>query len=197
MAESGAIKDGKPPASTTAAAPASAPSGRLSSLDALRGFDMFWIVGGTSIAAALGKMQDNAFTRFLTTQLTHATWEGFRFYDLVFPLFLFIVGVSMVFSLDRQLASGGRVATILKVARRSALLFAIGVFAAGGLSKPWTCAAGGPGADRSPGSDAIRSRFTSSTRSSAFNRWPHGSWEATRGTCRTPASSPASARSRA
>jgi predicted acyltransferase len=125
--------------STAAAAPSvpAEPSVRLASLDALRGFDMFWIVGGSSIAAALEKMHAGVLTRFLTTQLTHATWEGFRFYDLIFPLFLFIVGVSMVFSLDRQLATGGRGTVILQVVRRSCLLFALGVFATGGLAKQW------------------------------------------------------------
>ena len=110
---------------------------RLASLDALRGFDMFWILGATSIAGALEKMKANDLTSLLTTQLTHVTWEGFRFYDLIFPLFLFIVGVSMVFSLDKALARGGRGAVLWRVLRRSLLLFALGVFASGGLSKPW------------------------------------------------------------
>jgi predicted acyltransferase len=110
---------------------------RLASLDALRGFDMFWILGATSIAGALEKMKANEFTTLLTAQLTHVTWEGFRFYDLIFPLFLFIVGVSMVFSLDKALAKGGRGAVLWRVLRRSLLLFALGVFASGGLSKSW------------------------------------------------------------
>lgn len=98
---------------------------------------MFWILGATSIAGALEKMQVNDFTTLLTTQLTHVTWEGFRFYDLIFPLFLFIVGVSMVFSLDKALAAGGGGAVLWRVVRRSLLLFALGVFATGGLTKPW------------------------------------------------------------
>ncbi len=122
---------------STPTTPPVAASTRLMSLDALRGFDMFWIVGATSIAGALEKMDANAFTTLLTTQLTHVTWEGFRGYDLIFPLFLFIVGVSMVFSLDKALASGGRGAVLWRVLRRSVLLFALGVFASGGLSKPW------------------------------------------------------------
>lgn len=114
-----------------------AESSRLLSLDALRGFDMFWILGATSIAGALQKMKANDVTTLLTTQLTHVTWEGFRFYDLIFPLFLFIVGVSMVFSHDKALARGGRAEVLGRVVRRSLLLFALGVFASGGLSKPW------------------------------------------------------------
>jgi len=126
----GARRDGSP-------TPGVAATDRLVSLDALRGFDMLWIVGGGSVVAALDGMGDHPVTFFLARQLTHAPWEGFRFYDLIFPLFLFIVGVSMVFSLDRALAKASRGAVLLRVLRRSLLLYALGVFATGGLSKPW------------------------------------------------------------
>jgi predicted acyltransferase len=116
---------------------ANAAPGRLVSLDALRGFDMFWIVGGAGVATALEASSTNAFTKLLTTQLTHATWEGFRFFDLIFPMFLFIMGVSMVFSLDKALATSSRHAVVWRVARRALLLFVLGVFTTGGLAKPW------------------------------------------------------------
>lgn len=70
---------------------------RIRSVDALRGFDMFWILGAGTLVKALGKMSDNDVTRFLTSQLTHVQWIGLVFYDLIFPLFLFLVGVSIVF----------------------------------------------------------------------------------------------------
>jgi predicted acyltransferase len=107
------------------------------SLDALRGFDMLWIVGAAGIVRALDKMQANDFTNFLSTQLKHVDWEGFHFYDLIFPLFLYIVGVSLVFSLDKALSKGSRAQVLGRVIRRSLLLFALGVFYMGGLSKPW------------------------------------------------------------
>jgi predicted acyltransferase len=107
------------------------------SVDALRGFDLFWIVGAGILVRALDKMSGNAATHFLSTQLQHVQWEGFRFYDLIFPLFLFIVGVSMVFSLDRAIAEGGRSRALGRVLRRSLLLFALGVFYYGGFSLPW------------------------------------------------------------
>jgi predicted acyltransferase len=107
------------------------------SVDALRGFDMLWITGAGGIVAALEKMNENPVTTFLATQLKHVEWEGFRFYDLIFPLFLFIVGVSLVFSLDKALAEGGRAQVLWRVLRRSVLLFALGVFYTGGLTKPW------------------------------------------------------------
>ncbi|MFM7606386.1 MAG: acyltransferase family protein [Prosthecobacter sp.] len=110
---------------------------RLMSVDALRGFDMLWIVGAGAIVTALEQMSANPLTELLSTQLKHVEWEGFRFYDLIFPLFLFIVGVSLVFSLDKALARGGRAQVLGRVFRRGLLLFAAGVFYYGGLSKPW------------------------------------------------------------
>ncbi len=74
-------------------------SQRLMSLDALRGFDMFWILGADSFVYALHETSQNPVTAFLATQLDHAEWAGFHFYDLIFPLFVFMMGVSTVFSL--------------------------------------------------------------------------------------------------
>lgn len=119
-----------PPAGKTGAA-------RVLSVDALRGFDMFWIVGAGALVHALDRMNANAFTGMLATQLRHVTWEGFRFYDLIFPLFLFLIGVSLVFSLDKTLAQEGPAATAGRIARRSLLLYFFGVFYSGGLTNPW------------------------------------------------------------
>ena len=71
-------------------------SQRLMSVDALRGFDMFWIIGADSLVYALNRLSHTRPTAFLAEQLDHAEWEGFHFYDLIFPLFVFIVGVSLV-----------------------------------------------------------------------------------------------------
>ena len=113
------------------------PEGRLLSVDALRGFDMFWIVGAQTVVKALENLKSNAVTSFVTTQLTHVKWEGFRFYDLIFPLFLFIVGISIVFSLDKAIRQGGRSAVIRRVLVRSVLLFFLGILYYGGFSQPW------------------------------------------------------------
>src|SRR5882762_8783905 len=80
-----------------------APSQRLMSVDALRGFDMFWIIGANSLVYALNRMSTSGPTEFLANQLEHADWEGFHFYDLIFPLFVFLVGVSLVFSLSKTI----------------------------------------------------------------------------------------------
>ncbi|MBE7500164.1 MAG: DUF1624 domain-containing protein [Verrucomicrobiales bacterium] len=110
---------------------------RLRSLDALRGFDMLWILGADAILHGLNSFTDNAVTRFLAEQFEHKSWQGFAFYDLIFPLFVFIVGVSLVFSLGRALARDGRGAALRRVCRRSLLLYALGVFYYGGFAKEW------------------------------------------------------------
>lgn len=79
--------------------PELAKTGRLQSIDALRGFDMFWIVGGAELFRATGKWL--GAPEELIKQFSHVKWEGFRFYDLIFPLFLFIVGVVLPFSLAK------------------------------------------------------------------------------------------------
>lgn len=118
-------------------------SRRVVSVDALRGFDMFWILGGDSLAqaskkmAAGGGMALSAVGGFFGDQLEHVDWEGFHFYDLIFPLFVFIVGVSLVFSLTRLLEREGRVAAHRRVFRRFALLFVLALIYSGGVSTEW------------------------------------------------------------
>ena len=114
------------------------PSGqRLVSVDALRGFDMFWIIGAEALVQALDRMSPTPFTRLLADQMEHADWIGFRFYDLIFPLFLFIVGVSIVLSMDRMLAASGRKGALVRIAKRSLLLFILGILYYGGLARAW------------------------------------------------------------
>ncbi|TDX01604.1 acyltransferase family protein [Dinghuibacter silviterrae] len=73
---------------------------RLTSLDALRGFDMFWIMSGEQIVHTLAKATGWPVLVWMSGQLHHTVWNGFTFYDMIFPLFLFIAGVSMPFSFD-------------------------------------------------------------------------------------------------
>lgn len=112
-------------------------SPRLVSLDALRGFDMFWIVGAEELVAGLLKISDTGVVGFIANQLRHKAWAGFAFEDLIFPLFVFIVGVSLVFSLTKALEHGGRREAILRILRRAALLYALGILYYGGFSTPF------------------------------------------------------------
>ena len=79
---------------------------RLLSLDTLRGFDMFWIAGGEYLIVTLAALTGWPFFQWAATQMEHVEWEGFRFYDMIFPLFLFIAGVSMPFSILKRKQRG-------------------------------------------------------------------------------------------
>jgi len=124
------------PIETRTTAPATT-NRRVMSVDALRGFDMFWIIGADSLVVALNKMTKTRPTEFLADQLEHVDWQGFHFYDLIFPLFVFIVGVSLVFSLSKSIQQVGRQEALKRVFRRSVLLFVVAIFYSGGFTNPW------------------------------------------------------------
>ena len=110
------------------------PAGRVISIDALRGFDMFWIIGGERIFASLHDIFDSPATAMIRTQLTHVKWGGFRFEDLIMPLFMFIVGVVMPYSLyKRRLEGQGKARLYLHVLKRTVILFVLGMVAQGRL----------------------------------------------------------------
>ena len=117
------------------AAPAPSPAPpRLVALDALRGFDMFWILGSGGLFKALHAFGPVQPAAALAGQMEHAEWEGFHFEDLIFPLFVFIAGVSLVFALPRAVEREGRARTARRVAVRALLLFTLGLFYYGGLA---------------------------------------------------------------
>jgi predicted acyltransferase len=107
---------------------------RLLSLDALRGFDMFWIVGAEELVRGLQKFSQGGLLGLVAEQLHHKAWAGFHFEDLIFPLFVFIAGVSLVFSLDKALRQTDRRAVTWRILRRAALLYFIGILYYGGFS---------------------------------------------------------------
>ena len=101
---------------------------RIVSIDALRGFDMFWISGGDAFFVALFTFINTPFFLRLTTQLDHPAWAGFRFYDMIFPLFLFIMGVVMPLSIERRLERGDSLNKLYRhIFKRTVLLFLLGL----------------------------------------------------------------------
>jgi predicted acyltransferase len=106
---------------------------RITSVDALRGMDMFFIVGMEEVFEALSKMFPMSPT--LNDRLQHAPWAGFHFYDLIFPLFAFIIGTSLVFSLSKSMAIEGKGATTRKVLKRTLILFILGILYYGGIGR--------------------------------------------------------------
>lgn len=102
--------------------------GRLLSLDALRGFDMLWIIGGGAVITHLAEVSSAGWLKALAVQMTHVRWEGFHFYDLIFPLFMFIAGVAIPFSVRSALSRNtSRRKLILKVLRRMIILVLLGI----------------------------------------------------------------------
>jgi predicted acyltransferase len=109
-------------------------AGRVISIDALRGFDMFFIIGGGRILTSLHDVFDSTVTAQIRTQLTHVKWEGFRFEDLIMPLFLFIVGVVMPYSFSKRLNAGQSKARLyLHILKRTVILFVLGMIVQGHL----------------------------------------------------------------
>jgi len=107
---------------------------RLYSLDALRGFDMFWIMGAEEIFHTLYRATGSPFWGALAIQFTHPDWNGFHFYDLIFPLFLFIAGVATPYSVGRELEKGKtRKQVLIRVAKRAFILVVLGIVANNGL----------------------------------------------------------------
>jgi predicted acyltransferase len=110
---------------------------RILSVDALRGFDMFWIIGAGGLVQALSKLGDSSFLRAAHDQLDHKDWEGFACLDLVFPLFIFLAGMSIVFSLPGIVQRSGRAAAYRRIVTRTLSIFLLGFFYYGGFSKRW------------------------------------------------------------
>jgi predicted acyltransferase len=109
-------------------------SERVVSVDALRGFDMFWIAGGGPFVMEFFKLFSNPLPPWLERQFDHVKWVGFVGWDLIHPLFLFIVGVAMPFSIGKRLARGdSRRSIYRKMAYRVVVLWILGMIAAGHL----------------------------------------------------------------
>ncbi len=121
---------------TSPAAETAAPSKRLASVDALRGFDMFWIIGGRELVLATVALFISPVPASVEFQLEHVPWESFTFsaWDLIMPLFLFVSGVSLPFSLSKWGAPGeGRTGMYLRLARRLLILWILGMAVQGNL----------------------------------------------------------------
>ncbi|WP_291598247.1 DUF5009 domain-containing protein [Bacteroides sp.] len=107
---------------------------RLASLDILRGFDLFLLVFFQPVLWVLARQLDVPFLNGILYQFDHEVWEGFRFWDLVMPLFLFMTGASMPFSLSKYKGvSGSYWPVYRRILKRVALLFIFGMIVQGNL----------------------------------------------------------------
>ena len=108
---------------------------RLRSLDALRGFDMFWIMGAEEIFILLGSLTGLPALQWWAGQMSHVEWHGFHAYDMIFPLFLFIAGVSFPFSAAKRMqGEDGRTSLYRHIFKRGLLLVFIGIIYNNGIS---------------------------------------------------------------
>jgi predicted acyltransferase len=104
------------------------PTKRLFSLDVFRGAVMLLLIAeAAGFHESFAKLTDGTGLYTLALQLQHHPWNGLRFWDLIQPFFMFIVGVAMPFSLRKRLATGSRSAATKHILRRCFLLFSFGV----------------------------------------------------------------------
>lgn len=103
-------------------------NGRLMSLDALRGFDMLFIMGLSSLVVAICNFfPDSGVMTDLASQMKHVKWDGLTQHDTIFPLFLFVAGISFPFSLAKQREKGKTTREIyMKVIKRGITLVLLG-----------------------------------------------------------------------
>ena len=117
---------------------------RVLSIDALRGLDMVWIMGADTLAKKLLALVpattvagiSTAWAPQLSEQFDHVEWEGFRFYDLIFPLFLMLVGCSIPFSLGKL--QDDRAKAYWRILRRTLLIVFMGLIYNGIQNLNWS-----------------------------------------------------------
>lgn len=119
-------------ARSTAAAP------RLAALDVFRGFAMLWLVGGAEVLLAVVDLAGPPpFAAAITEQFGHVPWQGFHFYDLIFPMFVFAAGLSVPSAVEGKLARGDTPRRVAgDAAVRTVLLFTLGLVHNGLLDLP-------------------------------------------------------------
>ena len=103
---------------TTTTAPQITPMRRLVSLDVARGITIAFMI----------LVNNGGSGKYSYSQLEHSAWNGWTLTDLVFPSFLFIAGISIVFSNESRMARGESKATLrLHVLKRAVILFLLGL----------------------------------------------------------------------
>jgi predicted acyltransferase len=106
---------------------------RFMCIDALRGFDMLWIIGGANLFVTFSKASGIGFLSNIEKHFNHS-WGQFHFYDLIMPLFLFIVGVVMPISFGKRLKQGDSKKELYShVLKRVIVLYILGLIASGHL----------------------------------------------------------------
>lgn len=108
-------------------------SERLGSLDVLRGFDLFCLVFFQPVFRSLAKAIDWPLTNWLASKFEHVPWEGFVFWDIIMPLFMFMAGVSMPFAFAKHLRTESKLQLYKRILKRVLLLWIFGMMCQGNL----------------------------------------------------------------
>ncbi|MGV8096131.1 MAG: acyltransferase family protein [Mangrovibacterium sp.] len=106
---------------------------RLGSLDVLRGFDLFCLVFFQPVLRALGRAMDVTWMNAICSQFEHVQWEGFAFWDIIMPLFMFMAGASMPFAFAKYLRNGSKTQLYKRILKRVLLLWIFGMMCQGNL----------------------------------------------------------------
>lgn len=106
---------------------------RLASLDILRGLDLFMLVFLQPVLVQVARAANLPWLNSMMYHLDHEVWEGFRAWDLVMPLFLFMVGASMPFSFAKYRSCTSLKPLYKRILRRFLLLFLFGMIVQGNL----------------------------------------------------------------
>jgi predicted acyltransferase len=106
---------------------------RLGSLDVLRGFDLFCLVFFQPVFMHFAEAANISWLNSIAFQFEHVEWEGFVFWDIIMPLFMFMAGASMPFAFSKYLDQGNRSDLYKRILKRVALLFLFGMMCQGNL----------------------------------------------------------------
>ncbi len=101
------------------------------SLDILRGLVLFLLVFFQPLLCAVGRVADAPWLDGILYQFVHEDWAGFRLWDLVMPMFLFLSGVTVPFSLEKYRSD--KKAAYIKIVRRVLILWVLGMVVQGNL----------------------------------------------------------------
>ncbi len=104
---------------------------RLSSLDISRGLVLFLLVFFQPLLCCIGGVVDTPWMDKILFQFDHEIWEGFRLWDMVMPMFLFMSGVTVPFSLEKYKTK--KKEAYKKVIRRVLILWVLGMVVQGNL----------------------------------------------------------------
>lgn len=110
-------------------------SERLASLDAMRGFDMLWIIGLDELIQSVAATAHGVWLQPLAEQMHHCQWVGFHFEDLIFPMFMFISGVAIPYAITSKVEKGvSRNFLLRKIIKRGIILVLLGIIYNGALA---------------------------------------------------------------